>query len=160
MAWPGSVASAHLMDPDPGLPHRHWPVAGVDDGAGDQLAACDVDRERGDNLPIGGASLHELLTDTLNRAITQVMTGEDENAYDSIDRSLDYMQVALSSIDQVGGSRIGLAGIGIVGPAIKSSNHTRIVVPVRAKRVIYYSVNKHKKPTEGIRYVTEKYRRH
>jgi type IV secretion system protein VirB6 len=78
---------------------------------------------------VGGTSLHELLTDTLNRAITQVMTGEDENAYDSIDRSLGYMQVALSSIDQlqVGGSQIvqeaktrnqWFTGIGIAGPAI------------------------------------------
>src|SRR3546814_1840635 len=62
-------------------------------------------------------------------AITAVVTGRDTNAYDDIDRSLAYMQVALSSIDSldVGQSEIvneaknrnlWFTGIGIAGPAI------------------------------------------
>lgn len=81
------------------------------------------------SFAIGGTSLNTLLTDDLNREITHVVTGQDENAYDSIDRSLGYMQLAMSSIDalDVGGSEmvddaktrtLWFTGIGIAGPAI------------------------------------------
>lgn len=81
------------------------------------------------SFAIGGTSLNTLLTDDLNREITHVVTGHDENAYDSIDRSLGYMQLAMSSIDalDVGGSEmvddaktrtLWFTGIGIAGPAI------------------------------------------
>lgn len=81
------------------------------------------------SFAIGGTSLNTLLTDDLNREITQVVTGHNENAYDSIDRNLGYMQLAMSSIDalDVGGSEMvgdakartmWFTGIGIAGPAI------------------------------------------
>lgn len=81
------------------------------------------------SFAIGGTSLNTLLTDDLNREITHVVTGKNENAYDSIDRSLGYMQLAMSSIDalDVGGSEMvddaktrtmWFTGIGIAGPAI------------------------------------------
>lgn len=81
------------------------------------------------SFAIGGTSLNALLTDDLNREITRVVTGHEENAYDSIDRSLGYMQLAMSSIDSldVGGSElvddaktraVWFTGIGIAGPAI------------------------------------------
>jgi type IV secretion system protein VirB6 len=81
------------------------------------------------SFAIGGTSLNTLLTDDLNREITHVVTGHDENAYDSIDRSLGHMQLAMSSIDalDVGGSELvddaktrtmWFTGIGIAGPAI------------------------------------------
>ena len=78
---------------------------------------------------LGGTPLSTFLTDDLNKQVTYLMTGKEENAYDSIDRSLGYMQIALSSIDaiQVGESQIiqdaksrnqWFTGIGIAGPAI------------------------------------------
>ena len=80
-------------------------------------------------LAIGGSDVYGFLADDVSREITQVVTGRDENAYASIDRSLGYMQVAMSSIDQldVGGSEIvndakeralWFTGIGTGGPAI------------------------------------------
>lgn len=81
------------------------------------------------SFAVGGTPLNTLLTDDLNREITRVVTGHDENAYESIDRSLGYMQLAMSSIDalDVGGSEmvdeaktrsLWFTGIGIAGPAI------------------------------------------
>lgn len=81
------------------------------------------------SFAVGGTSLNTWLTDDLNQEITHVVTGHDENAYDSIDRSLGYMQLAISSIDSldVGGSEmvndaknrtLWFTGIGIAGPAI------------------------------------------
>ncbi|WP_147651379.1 type IV secretion system protein [Vulcaniibacterium gelatinicum] len=78
---------------------------------------------------LGGTSLSRFLTDDLNRAVTKVVTGKDENAYDRIDRSLGYMQLAMSSIDAlhtgedpaVQGAKdrnLWFTGIGIAGPAI------------------------------------------
>lgn len=78
---------------------------------------------------VGGTSLSTFLTDDLNQQVTYMMTGQHENAYNSIDKSLGYMQIALSSIDalQVGDSEIineaktrnqWFTGIGIAGPAI------------------------------------------
>ena len=80
-------------------------------------------------LTFGGPRIFEFLSNDVNAAITAVVTGRDTNAYDDIDRSLAYMQVALSSIDSidVGESQIvneaknrnlWFTGIGIAGPAI------------------------------------------
>lgn len=80
-------------------------------------------------LTFGGPRIFEFLSNDVNAAITAVVTGRDTNAYDDIDRSLAYMQVALSSIDSidVGESEIvneaknrnlWFTGIGIAGPAI------------------------------------------
>jgi type IV secretion system protein VirB6 len=80
-------------------------------------------------MAIGGSTIFKFLTDDVSREITRVVTGKDQNAYDSIDKSLGYMQLAMSSIDQlhVGGSEIvdsvktrnlWFTGIGIAGPAI------------------------------------------
>src|SRR3546814_7977957 len=80
-------------------------------------------------MTFGGPLIFEFLSNDVNAAITAVVTGRDTNAYDDIDRSLAYMQVALSSIDSldVGQSEIvneaknrnlWFTGIGIAGPAI------------------------------------------
>lgn len=80
-------------------------------------------------MTFGGPRIFEFLSNDVNAAITGVVTGKDANAYDDIDRSLAYMQVALSSIDSidVGKSQIvdeaksrnlWFTGIGIAGPAI------------------------------------------
>lgn len=80
-------------------------------------------------MTFGGPRIFEFLSNDMNAAITGVVTGKDTNAYDDIDRSLAYMQVALSSIDalDVGESEIvneaknrnlWFTGIGIAGPAI------------------------------------------
>lgn len=70
-----------------------------------------------------------MLTDTLNRQVTYLMTGKDKNSFDFIDENLGHMQVAMSSIDQIqsaGGDAeeadkrraLWFTGIGIAGPAI------------------------------------------
>ncbi|KAF1716650.1 type IV secretion system protein [Pseudoxanthomonas wuyuanensis] len=80
-------------------------------------------------MAFGGSSIFKFLTDDVSREITHVVTGKDKDAYDSIDKSLGYMQLAMSSIDQlhVGGSEIvnsaktrnlWFTGIGIAGPAV------------------------------------------
>ena len=80
-------------------------------------------------MAMGGSQIYGAVTDGLNESITQMVTGKNENAYDSIDRSLGYMQLAMSSIDalQVGESAIvndaktrnmWFTGIGTGGPAI------------------------------------------
>lgn len=80
-------------------------------------------------LAIGGSDVYGFLAEDVSREITHVVTGRDENAYASIDRSLGYMQVAMGIIDQVdvGGSEIvndakeralWFTGIGTGGPAI------------------------------------------
>lgn len=80
-------------------------------------------------MAMGGSQIYGAVTDGLNESITQMVTGKNENAYDSIDRSLGYMQLAMSSIDalQVGESEIvndaktrnmWFTGIGTGGPAI------------------------------------------
>src|SRR3546814_7921723 len=52
-------------------------------------------------MTFGGPRIFEFLSNDVNAAITAVVTGRDTNAYDDIDRSLAYMQVALSSIDSL-----------------------------------------------------------
>lgn len=80
-------------------------------------------------LAVGGSTLFKFLGDDVSREITQVVTGHDEDAYASIDRSLGYMQFAMGSIDalQVGQSgmvdeaktrAMWFTGLGTGGPAI------------------------------------------
>lgn len=80
-------------------------------------------------LAAGGSTVYVSVTDGLGEAINKVVTGKDESAYASIDRSLGWMQVAMSSIDQlhVGDSEIvndaksrnmWFTGIGTGGPAV------------------------------------------
>jgi len=80
-------------------------------------------------MAIGGSSIYVFLTDGLSNEIAQVVTGSDESPYARIDRSLGYMQVAMSSIDalQVGGDALvdkskdralWFTGVGIAGPAV------------------------------------------
>src|SRR3546814_8889847 len=52
-------------------------------------------------MTFGGPRIFEFLSNDVTAAITAVVTGRDTNAYDDIDRSLAYMQVALSSIDSI-----------------------------------------------------------
>jgi len=52
-------------------------------------------------MAFGGTTLHEFLTDRMNKEITQVVTGKEGDVYESIDRSLGYMQLAFSSIDAI-----------------------------------------------------------
>jgi type IV secretion system protein VirB6 len=77
----------------------------------------------------GSTSIYNTLTEGLSSVITQTVTGEDEDPYDSIDRSLALMQIALTSIDSldVGGDEIlndkkdramWFTGIGAGGPAV------------------------------------------
>lgn len=80
-------------------------------------------------MAIGGSDIYNFLTDGLSSEITQVVTGSDDSAYARIDRSLGYMQVAMSSIDAlhaggdatVEGSKqraLWFTGVGIAGPAV------------------------------------------
>lgn len=48
-----------------------------------------------------GTNLQKFLTDDVKGLITSVVTGKDEKPEDQIDRSLAWMQVALSSIDAI-----------------------------------------------------------
>lgn len=77
----------------------------------------------------GSTSIYNTLTEGLSSVITQTVTGEDDDPYDSIDRSLALMQIALTSIDSldVGGDEIlndkkdramWFTGIGAGGPAV------------------------------------------
>lgn len=80
-------------------------------------------------LAVGGSTIYKFLSDDVSREITQVVTGTNEDAYASIDRSLGYMQFAMGSIDalQVGQSgmvddaktrAMWFTGLGTGGPAI------------------------------------------
>ncbi|RYE72765.1 MAG: type IV secretion system protein [Oxalobacteraceae bacterium] len=77
----------------------------------------------------GSTSIFGTLTDGLSAVITETVTGNDDDPYESIDESLALMQVALTSIDSldVGGDEIlndkknraiWFTGIGAGGPAI------------------------------------------
>ncbi|OWQ64074.1 hypothetical protein CEE61_00090, partial [Stenotrophomonas maltophilia] len=48
-----------------------------------------------------GGSLQKFLNDDVKGLITHVVTGKDESPEDQIDKSLAWMQVALSSIDGI-----------------------------------------------------------
>ena len=78
---------------------------------------------------VGGTEVFDWLAEDLPREINLVVTGDDESAYDTIDRNLGYMQIAMSSIDAIhtGGDpsaeasktrALWFAGIGTSGPAI------------------------------------------
>jgi type IV secretion system protein VirB6 len=80
-------------------------------------------------MAIGGSSIYRFLGDDVSRQITHAVTGNDEDAYASIDRSLGYMQYALSSIDMIQAGNdeavddaktraMWFTGIGTGGPAI------------------------------------------
>ena len=77
----------------------------------------------------GSSSVYRGLTDGLSEEVSRVVTGHDEDPYQRIDRSLWYMQLAMSSIDsvQVAGDPITddtknralwFSGIGTAGPAL------------------------------------------
>lgn len=80
-------------------------------------------------LAVGGGDLHQFLTQGLKSDIAYVVTGEDSSPESEIDKSLAWMQVALSSIDavQVMGDQtlderktrsLWFAGIGSGAPAL------------------------------------------
>lgn len=80
-------------------------------------------------MAIGGSDLYNFLTDGLSTEITRVVTGNDDSAFARIDRSLGYMQLAMSSIDALEGGgdsvvedakerALWFTGIGIAGPAV------------------------------------------
>ena len=77
----------------------------------------------------GGGSVYRTVTDGLSSEVSRMVTGTDEDVYDRVDKSLAYMQLALSSIDalDVSGDEVlndkksralWFAGIGTGGPAI------------------------------------------
>lgn len=77
----------------------------------------------------GSSSVYRGLTDGLSTQVSRVVTGQEEDPYQRIDRSLWYMQLAMSSIDsvQVAGDEITnntknralwFSGLGTAGPAI------------------------------------------
>jgi type IV secretion system protein VirB6 len=76
-----------------------------------------------------GSSIFDWMGDGLQKNITEVVTGSTRDAYENIDRSLGYMQLAFTSIDslQDGDSSIAndqktralwFTGVGTGGPAI------------------------------------------
>lgn len=80
-------------------------------------------------MAIGGSGLYDFLTDGLSSEITRVVTGNEDSAFARIDRSLGYMQVAMSSIDALEGGgdavvenaknrALWFTGVGIAGPAV------------------------------------------
>jgi type IV secretion system protein VirB6 len=80
-------------------------------------------------LAIGGSTIYRFLSDDVSREITRVVTGNDQDAYAGIDRSLGYMQFALGSIDSLQVGENGMVedaktramwftGLGTGGPAI------------------------------------------
>ena len=80
-------------------------------------------------MAVGGSDLYNFLTDGLSTEITRVVTGNNDSAFARIDRSLGYMQLAMSSIDALEGGgdtvvedakerALWFTGIGIAGPAV------------------------------------------
>lgn len=82
-------------------------------------------------MTIGGSDLQHLLTDELDRASVELITGrEDEQAGDMIEENLVLMQVALSSIDAIkiedGNNKLNdqktraqwMVGLGAAGPPV------------------------------------------
>lgn len=76
-----------------------------------------------------GDSVYTLINDDLKGAITELVTGDDDDPADMIDRNLAYMQLGLSSIDalQVEGDpnlfqeknrAMWMVGLGTAGPAM------------------------------------------
>lgn len=80
-------------------------------------------------MAIGGSTIYNFLSDDMSREITRVVTGKNVDAYANIDRSLGYMQVAMSSIDALDAGKddmvndakdraLWFTGIGTAGPAV------------------------------------------
>jgi type IV secretion system protein VirB6 len=80
-------------------------------------------------MAVFGTDLDGFLTEGLVREIHQTVTGNNDDPYSSVDESLGYMQLAMSSIDaiHVNGDTVAndmktraqwFSGIGIAGPAI------------------------------------------
>lgn len=80
-------------------------------------------------LAFSTANIYTLLTDDMPREIMQVVTGDDEDPADTIDDSLDAMQLAMIGIDSLAAMSnqglkedrdraIMLTGVGVAGPAI------------------------------------------
>ncbi len=76
-----------------------------------------------------GDSVYTFINDDLKGAVTQLVTGEDDDPADMIDRNLAYMQLGLSSIDalqveddpnlfQEKNRAMWMVGIGTAGPAM------------------------------------------
>uniref|UniRef100_UPI00273A154E type IV secretion system protein n=1 Tax=Stenotrophomonas sp. YIM B06876 TaxID=3060211 RepID=UPI00273A154E len=85
------------------------------------------------SMAMFGSGLQKLLNDDMKGLITHVVTGKDENPEDQIDRSLAWMQVALSSIDgikvlddsglQADKTRaLWFIGLGTGGPAVTAGS--------------------------------------
>lgn len=80
-------------------------------------------------LALGGSTVYEFLTDVVSSEITQVVTGDDDDPYENIDKSLLIMQASMSSIDALETGKdlavkedkdraMLFTGIGIAGPAV------------------------------------------
>lgn len=80
-------------------------------------------------LAVGGTNIYDFLTDVVSSEITQVVTGDDDDPYENIDKSLLIMQASMSTIDALETSKnpkmeeekeraMLFTGIGIAGPAI------------------------------------------
>lgn len=78
---------------------------------------------------IGGSSIFNFLANDVTNEIAYVVTGSSDNLYESIDKNLAYMQIAMGSIDaiQVAGEEtldsaktraLWFAGFGTGGPAM------------------------------------------
>lgn len=80
-------------------------------------------------MALGGSTLYEFISNDLGNQVNRLVTGDTGDVYESIDRSLGYMQLGFSSIDaiQTGGNQhlqdvndrnTKLVALGMAGPAI------------------------------------------
>ena len=81
-------------------------------------------------LGVAGSDLHDILTEDMSNAITEIVTGETgETAQSMIDKNLAYMQLGLSSIDALQvvsdpnlhaekTQAMWMVGVGTAGPAM------------------------------------------
>jgi type IV secretion system protein VirB6 len=80
------------------------------------------------SMALGTSDLYEMFTDKTPREINYLVTGEYTNPTESIDRSLDFMQVAMVGIDAIADENpnnkddkdraLWLTGIGVAGPSV------------------------------------------
>jgi type IV secretion system protein VirB6 len=80
------------------------------------------------SMALGTSDLYEMFTDKTPREINYLVTGKYENPTESIDRSLDFMQIAMVGIDAIADENpnnkedkdraLWLTGIGIAGPSV------------------------------------------
>src|SRR3546814_12938872 len=99
--WHDRAVGNDDLDHAAGLADRDRTLAGFTDGAGQRLPARDADRRHRYRHDVRRPADLRVPQNDVNAAITAVVTGRDTNAYDDIDRSLAYMQVALSSIESL-----------------------------------------------------------